>query len=180
MWCWHPSHWEVGSMSSSLDPGWTFVTSSSISIKWKWSYVPAEARSEKCHAFLPWPWGRWLLGTSYHAEWEPSNHVERWHVGLLPTASTRILADGQEQVPGEGVSFWWFQPPAIKYISHSTFEPAQLMPQKLEMSFLHWDLSKLKTGEWNDDCFFRLLRYAIACYAVKDSWSIWTQFMYLD
>lgn len=56
---WPPPCWELESMSSSLDPGCTFVTFLSTRIEWKWSHVASEARLEKCHASLPWPLALW-------------------------------------------------------------------------------------------------------------------------
>lgn len=52
---------------------------------------------------------------------------------------------------------------------------------KIKHGFLNQDLPKLKTGEQNDDFFvLKPQSYAMACYAVKNSWSVWTQFMHLD
>lgn len=51
---------------------------------------------------------------------------------------------------------------------------------KIKDGFLKQDLPKLKTGEQNNDFFFKPQSYAMACYAVKNSWSVWTQFMHLD
>ena len=134
-WCWplgYPPHWELESMSSSLDPGCTFVTFLSTRIEWKWSHVASEARLEKCHASLPWPLA---FGTSYHAEWQPSN-MKRSHVRFCPTASTRTLADGQEQVPDKRAGVWWFYPQAIKHLPATpAFESPSLVPQKLNMVF---------------------------------------------
>ena len=100
---------------------------------------------------------------------------------FCPAALTRTLADGQEQVPGKRVGVWGFKPQAIKYPSH-LLQPLSHLSQyhKIKDGFLNQDLPKLKIGGQNDDFFLKPQSYAMACYAVKNSWSVWTQFMHLD
>lgn len=151
MWGWHfIERW--GSHSLFLILGWSQLKRYYIMLRLShWNIM---------HLFLD-PWGPSPLGPSHYAEWWRWSHLEEsWS-----TASTRMLADGQ-QASVRHESEFLVVPAAIYQVTPSLWATLATKSSN-ELSLL--STAQFEDNEQNNNWLFKATEYTVACYAAKES-----------